>query len=133
MNEQNNTKLIQQAYGLVQKGDMPSFLNLLAADVLWQMPEIENVPFAGSWHGREQVGEFFKRVNASQDVIEFEPREFIAQGNKVVVLGRFTMHVKATGKDSRAEWAHVWTVEGGAITKVQEYVDSLSVSRAHTS
>jgi uncharacterized protein len=49
-----------------------------------------------------------------------------------VVLGRFVMHVKATGKESRSEWAHAWTVKEGVITHMQEYVDTAAVSRAHT-
>jgi ketosteroid isomerase-like protein len=40
--------------------------------------------------------------------------------------------VKATGKESRSEWAQVWTVKDGVITHMQEYVDTAAVSRAHT-
>jgi ketosteroid isomerase-like protein len=43
------------------------------------------------------------------------------------------MHVKATGKDSRSEWAHVWTIEEGQVTQMQEYVDTAAVIRAHAS
>jgi ketosteroid isomerase-like protein len=66
-----------------------------------------------------------------QDVVEFEPEEFIAQGDKVVVLGRFTMRIKATGRDSSSAWAHVWTLQGKMVSSVREYVDTLAVSRAH--
>lgn len=39
-------------------------------------------PFAetGTWQGREQVGHFFRRTAEVQDVVEFEPEEFIAPG-----------------------------------------------------
>ena len=60
-----------------------------------QLPETENVPFAGKWQGREEVGQFFSKVFELQDIVEFEPEEFIAQGDKVVVLGRFSMRIKA--------------------------------------
>ena len=62
MNEQANTRLVRQAYQSVQAGDFQSLLNALAEDVQWQLPEMENVPFAGTWHGREQVGRFFSTV-----------------------------------------------------------------------
>jgi ketosteroid isomerase-like protein len=132
MNEQANTQLIQQAYQRIQVGDMPSFLTLLAPDVQWRMPETTNVPFSGTWQGRAQVGEFFRKVAETQDVVEFRPEHFVAQGDKVVVLGRFVMRIKATGKESRSEWAHAWTVKEGVITHMQEYVDTAAVSRAHT-
>lgn len=112
-------------------GDIPSFLNVLAENVLWIVPDMPNVPFAGIWQGREQVGQFFRRMVKVQDVVEFEPEEFIAQGEKVVVLGHFTMRVKATGKLSRSQWVHVWKAEGGQVSYMREYVDTLAVSQAH--
>lgn len=124
--------MVQQAYQSVKAGDVQSLLNLLAEDVQWQLPEMENVPFAGTWHGREQVGQFFSTVVQTQDVIEFELEEFIAQGDKVVVLGRFSQRVKSTDRISASAWAHVWTVKDGKVIHFREYVDTAAVSRAYT-
>jgi ketosteroid isomerase-like protein len=132
LNEEINTKLVQQAYQNVSTGDIPSFLNILAENVIWILPDMSNVPFAGTRQGREQVGQFFRRMREVQDIVEFEPEEFIAQREKVIVLGHFTMHVKATGKLSRSNWVHVWKVEGGRVSYMREYVDSLAVSQAHS-
>src|SRR4051794_28580382 len=115
LNEETNVKLIQQAYQNIKTGDIASFLNILAENVLWIVPEMPNVPFAGTWQGREQVGQFFRRMAEVQDVVDFEPEEFIAKGEKVVVLGHFTMRVKTTSKLSRSSWTHVWKVEGGQV------------------
>ena len=62
MNEQANTRLVQQAYQRIGAGDIRSFLTLLADDVQWKVPAMANVPFAGTWQGRQQVGEFFRKV-----------------------------------------------------------------------
>lgn len=132
MKEETNAKLIQQAYRSIITGDIPSFLNILAENVLWIVPDMPNVPFAGTWRGREQVGQFFHRMVEVQDVIEFEPEEFIAKREKVVVLGHFIMRVKATGLLSRSQWVHVWKVDEGKISYMREYVDTLAVSRAHS-
>jgi uncharacterized protein len=132
MNEQANTRLVRQAYQSVKAGDFQSFLNALGEDVQWQLPEMENVPFAGTWRGREQVGRFFSTVAQAQDVIEFEPEDYIAQGDKVVALGRFSSCVKSTGSVSASAWAHVWTIKDGKVTHFREYVDTAAVSRAHT-
>lgn len=129
MHEQANTQLVQQAYRNFQTGDIPSVLNVLAEDVLWQLPEMENVLFAGTWHGRKEVERFFSRSAGGRRV---SAGGIIAQGSKVVVLGRFTMHVKATDRASRSAWVHVWTVEGDKVNHVREYVDTFAVSRAHT-
>jgi ketosteroid isomerase-like protein len=132
MNEQENTRLVQQAYQSIKAGDIQSLLNSLAGEVHWQLPEMENVPFAGMWQGRERVGQFFSKVFEVQDVVEFDPEEYIAQDDKVVVLGRFSMRIKATGNDFGSHWAHVWTVKSGKVIRFYEHVDTAAVSSAHT-
>jgi uncharacterized protein len=132
MNESENTRLVQQAYQRIQAGDIPSFLNMLAPDVLWQLPAMENVPFAGDWQGREQVGQFFHILSEVQDILQFEPKEYVAQGDRVVVLGSFLMRIKSTGREFGSLWAHVWTIKGANVTHFYEYVDTATVSKAHT-
>src|SRR6185436_4575154 len=49
MNEQENKHSVQQFYHSQKTGDIQSLLNSLARDVQWELPEMENVPFAGKW------------------------------------------------------------------------------------
>lgn len=44
MSEQENTKLAARMYETFMAGDVEAFLNLFSEDVVWQTPEIENVP-----------------------------------------------------------------------------------------
>lgn len=53
MSEQENVKVVQQAYENFKRGDITTLLGLIADDVDWRLPEIENVPFAGHRSGRE--------------------------------------------------------------------------------
>jgi uncharacterized protein len=99
MNEQANTRLVQQAYQSIAAGDIQALLNSFAENIEWELLEMENVPFAGTWQGHEGIRQFFGKVFEVQDVIEFEPEEYIAQGDKVVALGRFLMRIKATGRE----------------------------------
>lgn len=132
MNEQENTRLVQQAYQSIQAADIQALLNSFAEDVQWQLPEMEHVPFAGTWHGHEGVRQFFGKVFEVQDIVDFEPQEYIAQDDKVIVLGPFLMRIKATGKNFGSDWAHIWTVQGDKVTRFYEYVDTAVVNRAHT-
>ncbi|HET8669731.1 MAG TPA: nuclear transport factor 2 family protein, partial [Candidatus Saccharimonadales bacterium] len=70
-------------------GDIKALLSLLSDDIEWQLPELENVPFAGKRRGHEQMGQFFASLVDTQDVQHFEPREFIAHEDKVVALGHY--------------------------------------------
>jgi ketosteroid isomerase-like protein len=131
MSEHENRQLVEQAYANFKAGDIPKLLQSLSEDVTWQLPEIENVPFAGKRQGRGPVGEFFSTLASLQDARSFEEREFIAQGDKVVVLGRYVWQVKSNGRTIEGDFAHVFTVRGGQIEVFQEYMDSAAVAKAY--
>jgi ketosteroid isomerase-like protein len=59
MSEHENRQFVEQAYATFKAGDIATLLQSLSEDVTWQLPEIENVPFAGKRQGRGAVGEFF--------------------------------------------------------------------------
>ena len=50
---------------------------------------------------KEQVGQFFAKLTEMQDAEQFEVREFVAQGVKVVVLGHYRWRVKFPRMGSR--------------------------------
>lgn len=131
MNEQENTRLVQQAYENFKNGDLPALLDLYSDDIDWRLPKIENMPFFGSRKGRAETAEFFQSLAEAQDVLTFNPQEFIAQGDKVVALGDYLWRVKAIGREFGSDWAHVWTVKNGKLVGFQEYADTAAASKAH--
>jgi uncharacterized protein len=124
MSERENTQLVQQAYRDFQNGDIPALLDALSEDVEWVVPEVEGVPGRGTWRGPEQVGEFFRILSDTQEPRQLELREFVAQGDKVVVLGHYVWHVKATGKEWESDFVHALSVRDGKVTRFQEYTDT---------
>ena len=133
MSEQENKRLIQKVYDSFNAGDIEALLAAFSVDIDWQVPDIEHVPFSGSRRGRQQVGEFFAQMGEQQDVQELELEDFIAQGDKVVVLGHYAWHVKSTGRKFAGDWAHVFTVRSGQIVRFQEYTDTAAAAAAHRS
>ncbi len=130
MNEAANTQTIRECYEKFGSGDIPGLLELFSEDIDWTVPEIENAPFAGSRHGRESVGEFFSLLAVAEDITDFEPRQYIAQDDKVVVLGRSTATVRSTGRHYSTEWVHVCTVKDGKMTGFHEFFDNAAATRA---
>src|SRR5260370_34540388 len=94
MSEQENTAIVQQGYNNFKTGNIEALLDQLSADVTWQLPEIKGVPLAGRRTGRDGVADFFATVARDQEVIEFEPREFVAQGDRAEPPGRYTGRVR---------------------------------------
>ena len=131
MSEQDNVAVVRRAYESFKGGDIRSILDSLTDEVNWRLPEIEGVPFSGGRQGRESVGGFFTQLADSQDVISFEPREFVAQGDKVVALGTYRWRVKRTGREYGGDWAHVFTVRDGRIASFHEYMDSAAAAAAY--
>ncbi len=132
MNEQENTKLAGQMYETFMAGDVEAFLNLFSEDVVWQSPEIENVPLNGKLSGRENLAAFISGIDEYEEFLKFEPMEFIAQGDRVVVLGNFLVRSKTTNKEYATDFAHIITVADGKVVSFYEFFDNAAAGRAHT-
>lgn len=131
MSEKENTKLVKQTYEYFKSGDIQSLLGLYDENIEWEVPESGHVAYGGKRTGRHSVEEFFTAVNNDMEPIEFEQKEFVAQGDKVVVIGRFCWRIRATGKEYTSDYVHVVTVTDGKITGFQEYMDTAAASEAH--
>ena len=59
-----------------------------------------------------------------------EPPEFIAQGDRVLVVGFATGKIKATNKKWEDHWVFDITVRNGKLTNVREYIDTQALARA---
>lgn len=130
MNEKENAALVQQGYRLFSKGDIPGVLKLMSPDVTWELPKVDNVPFTGKYQGVEGVGRFFSALAGAMEILKFEPRELIAQGNKVIVLGESRYRVKQQKEEFDTKWVEVLTVENGKINSYQQFGDSAQLERA---
>ncbi|MEP6847444.1 MAG: nuclear transport factor 2 family protein [Acidobacteriota bacterium] len=130
MSETTNIEVVQNAYEKFGTGDIPGLLTLLTDDIDWSTPHVENAPFAGNRLGLQEVGEFFKLLGESEEFSYFEPTEFIAQGDRVVVLGRSKATVKTTGRSYETDWVQLFTVHEGKITNFHEFFDNAAATRA---
>jgi ketosteroid isomerase-like protein len=131
MNEQQNARLVQQAYEAFGRGDIQGVLSTLSEQVEWRTPKPEGVPFGGEYRGRDDVARFFSELNQYEEVTRFEPREFIAQGEKVVALGTYACNIRSTGRKVESEWVHVFTIREGKVVKFQEHFDTAKAVNAY--
>jgi ketosteroid isomerase-like protein len=131
MNEQENTKVVQQAYDYFKSGNIEGVLSLMSNDVDWRLPKVENMPHAGTRKGIEQVSEFFSILDEVQDAKQFDPNEFIAQGDRVVAMGHYIWKVKPTNREYESDFVHVFTVRDGKITGFDEYFDTTPATVAY--
>src|SRR5438874_10371608 len=109
----SNVQKAQEMYAAFGRGDIGFILNGLAPDVSWEVQGPEHIALFGKRKGREQVAGFFQTLVGLLDVEQFEPREFVAQGEYVVVVGKERGRGKATGRVMEGEWVHVWKFKDG--------------------
>jgi ketosteroid isomerase-like protein len=132
MREAENTKVVQDAYAAFGRGDITTLLGYMTDDIHWQ-PVIgtgKHVPFAGERKGKAAVAEFFKKVAESEDFQQFEPREFVAQADKVVAIGHYRAVTKTTRKSFESDFVMVFTLREGRVASFQEFTDSAGINAA---
>lgn len=132
MSEAQNTKVVQDAYAAFGRGDIPTLLGYMTDDIHWRpvIGTATHVPFSGERRGKAGVAEFFKQVSETEDFQQFEPREYIAQGDQVVALGHYRAVTRTTGKAFEADFVMVFTLRGGKIAAFREFTDSAGINAA---
>jgi ketosteroid isomerase-like protein len=131
MNEQENAVTVERAYHNFQTGNIQGLIDQMSDDVTWELPEIEGVEVAGKRAGRDGVRDFFATLARDQEVLEFEPLESLAQGDKVVSLGRYKWRIKDTGREYASEFVHIFTIRDGKITGFREHLDTAALAAAY--
>ncbi len=134
MQEAQNTKVVQDAYAAFGRGDIQAVLAQMDDQVTWKpiTGAGPHVPHAGERHGKAQVAEFFAILGRSLTFDRFEPRDFIAQGDKVVALGNYRGRAIG-GKAFDSEWVMVFTLQNGRVVHFQEFTDSAAINAAFES
>jgi ketosteroid isomerase-like protein len=131
MDTSQNKQLAMQAYQFYKAQDIKGILSLLDENVEWIGPESDIVPFAGQFHGKDQVIHFFSMLDQAQEVILFDPQNFIAEGDKVAVTGNSRWGVKTTGLTYDSPWVHIFTIRDGKITRFEQHSHTAAAEAAY--
>ncbi|KAB0636167.1 nuclear transport factor 2 family protein [Burkholderia latens] len=132
MSEQANVQLVQHAYAAFGRADIDGILRTLSDSIDWFIPgPADVVPFAGRRQGPREVAAFFAALASAQTAERFEPLEFIASGDRVVVLGTQRWRVHSTGRTYEDDWVHLFTIHCGKIAAFVEYHDTEAEAAAH--
>jgi uncharacterized protein len=122
---QQNMEIIKAVYEAFARGDIPTVLGALDANVDWR--EAENFMYAdrNPYIGPQAVLEgVFARLGGEWDGFQATPDGLLDAGEAVVAQGHYSGVYKATGKSVRAQFAHVFTFSDGKVVKFQQYTDT---------
>ena len=115
-------------FAAIGRGDTAALLALVAEDIEWIIRG-EGWPLAGTHRGDAGLAGLLETASTSIET-STEPREFIAQGDRVLVVGFARGKIKATNKTFEDDWIFAITVRDGRLTNIREYVDTQALARA---
>lgn len=128
----NNAELIRSLYNAFERGDMKTILDQLDPSIEWiSFSDPNTVPWGGKRSGVSGAASFFQALAENLDFEAFEPRQILAAGDHVTALGRTRARFKKAGGGTfDIEWAHVFTIENGKVTRLQEFNDTAAIEHA---
>ena len=126
-----NLDIIRQGYEAFARRDIPAMLSAYAPAVTFTIPGPKETPLARGWRGIDDMKEFFRVVDSELEFTEFSPQQWIAEGDRVIVIGTYAGNVKRNGNPFRTDWVMAWRLENGKIVEMREYNDTLAWATAY--
>ena len=127
--EIDSEAVVRRYVDAVMAGDIDTIRELFADDATWRL-DAADLPVSGTWRGREQIlNEFLTAAMSHYEPgsVALDITAMIAEGDRVVL--EWTS--RARTRDGRAYengCIGVFTVQGGRIQAVREYMDTLYAS-----
>ena len=110
MSIQENIQIVKDFFAAIGSGDKQGLLALVAEDIEWIIPG-EGWPLAGTHRGHAELAAVLKKASEEVETQYPKPPEFVAQGDRVMVVGVATGKIKATNRPFKDEWVFDVTVE----------------------
>ena len=129
MSIEKNVRIVTDFLAALGRRDKQGLLALSAEDIEWIIPG-EDWPLAGTHRGHAGLENLLQKANETVETSFPEPPEFIAQGDRVLVIGFATGRIKATNRTFEDHWVFAITVRNGKLTNVREYIDTQALARA---
>lgn len=104
MSTENNVKVVKNFFAAIGRGDKQALLALVA-DVL-------------------------QKASDEVEMTYPEPPEFVAQADRVLVVGVATGKIKATNKPFEDHWVFDITIRDGRLATLREYIDTQAMALA---
>ena len=120
--------VIEKMFAAFSSGDIEKFVATVSEDTVWIYHGTQIIP-AGTFEKKEGVRTFFTNILERTEIINFEPQQYIVEGNMVVVLGQEHQKVKRSGRELKQKWVQIYTVENGLITRMEEFATSEEVEK----
>jgi ketosteroid isomerase-like protein len=129
MSIEENVQIVKNFLAALGRRDKQGLLAFAAEDLEWTIPG-EDWPLAGTHRAHAGLENLLQKANETVETSYPELPEFVAQGDRVLVVGFATGRIKATNRTFEDHWIFDITVRNGKLTNVREYIDTQAMARA---
>ena len=128
MGIEKNIKTVKDFFAAIGCRDREGLLALVAEEIEWIIPG-QDWPLAGTHRGHAGLADLLQKASGLETSYP-EPLEYVAQGDRVLVVGFATGKVKATNRTFEDHFVFNITVRNGKLRRIREYIDTQALARA---
>ena len=127
--EEENVSIVKRLYDAFKRRDVHSIMDMFADDAVMHGPAPSGVLRHGEVHTMVvlELQNSLKLLANHLKPQQFDLNDFIAQDNKVVVLGYQKGRAKPTGRPYETEFVNVWTIRNGKFIEFRVYNDTAAL------
>lgn len=129
MSIEQNVQVVKEFFAAMGRSDSQGLLALTSEDIEWIIPG-KDWPLAGTHRGHAGLADLLQKASEKMETSVMEFHEYVAQGDRVLVVGFAKGKIKATNRTWEDNWVFAITVRNGKLTNIREYVDTQALARA---
>jgi uncharacterized protein len=125
-------QIVRGIYEATSRRDIPAMVNALDPKVEWRLADNWIYADRNSLIGPQAaiVEGPLSRIAVEWEGFSIIPETLLDAGDHVVALGVYTGTYKSTGKQVRAQFAHIWILARGKVRKLLQYTDTTQFAEA---
>jgi len=134
--EASNVELLKPAYkdwGDTKGASVDSWMKVCSDNIAFGSLAQGAAPAANyltAYSSRETLKGYFEGLARDWEMLDWRTNQYIAQGDRVVVLCHCTWRYKKTGKVVATPKADVWRIADGKAVEFYEYFDTAQLHAA---
>jgi ketosteroid isomerase-like protein len=122
---------VNQLFDAYNRRDVNAIINSLSRDCIWEVMGQPEIPFAGIYHGKDDIKDFFGKLEDTLDMSEFSVEHILENGNLVVATGHFNALARKTNKRFSTIWSMTFEFnDNEEIVHFRDCFDTLTCARA---